>query len=986
MKMYKLVFIFSTISLITFRYANATNPLITIDSLAQKAWVDSVYSSLSEEERIGQLLMIAAYSNKGSLHADKISESIRKNHLGGLIFMQGGPGRQIHLLNRYQSQAKIPLLIAFDGEWGLPMRLDSTTSFPKAMTLGAVQNNALIYEMGQEIAYQCKQVGVHVNFAPVADVNVNPNNPVIGNRSFGENRHRVALKSVAYMKGMQDAGIIASAKHFPGHGDTDSDSHYTLPVINHSKERMDSIELYPFKELFRQGIMSTMVAHVHVPVYDNKKNKATTLSRYVVTDLLKEDLGFNGLVFTDALNMKGVSKFYPPGQVDLLALLAGNDVLLFSEDPQKAIKKIKRALKYRKVNRSQFEKSVKKILMAKYWAGLDNYRPLTNTNLPLKLNSQRAHMLRKQLYESAITVVKKKDYLPFVHLDTFRFASLSIGTPKTNDFTSMLDKYASFQHFQMNKGKGNESLIKKLSLFNMVIVSYHKMSNRPNSRFGVNQLDIDFLKQLTAKTEVVVSLFGNPYALVYFHDFKNIICAYEEEIETLRAVPQVLFGALEAKGKLPVSPSPKLKEGMGIQTEKLGRLRYGLPEEANMNSKVLAEIDLVAQEAIKVEATPGCQILVVKNGMVVFEKAYGHFTYKQEAAVTSETMYDLASVTKTAATLQAIMWLTDRGELDINRKASFYLKELKRTNKKKIKIKDILLHQAGLTPYIPHWKRTKNGYDFLEDYYRASPEGDFTNQIALGLYSAESLRETIWKWTLESKLRNKPRGKNYGYKYSDVGFYLLQGLVEKRLNQSMDEFLDANFYSSLGLRTMTYLPLCKYPIHQIAPTENDHDFRNALVCGMVHDEGAALYGGIAGHAGIFSNANDMAILMQMNLQKGYYGGIHYFKNLKTIDKFIARHDVNNRRGLGWDKPSHLHVSPTSRYSSPKTFGHTGFSGTAAWVDPEFDIVYIFLSNRIHPYADNKELVNRNIRTRIMDLIYESIFEYEGIDHLVSLKE
>lgn len=952
-------------------------------SSKQNKWVDSVFNSLSTDQRLGQLFMVAAFSNKDERHYALIEDQVRNYNLGGLIFFQGGPVRQAHLTNRYQKAAAVPLFIAMDAEWGLGMRLDSVQSYPRQIALGAIEDNQQIYRMGAEIARQCLRLGVHINFAPVVDVNVNPKNPVIGFRSFGENKYKVSEKGLAYMKGLQEHGVMANAKHFPGHGDTDSDSHYGLPIIKHSKMRMDSIELYPFKQLIEKGLMSAMVAHISVPIYDSIPNKATTLSKPVVTDLLKNKMGFEGLIFTDALNMKGVAQYYAPGDVDVLALMAGNDVLLYSEDVPLAISKIKEAFANGMLNQKEIDQRVKKILRAKYQFGLDKPQRVAISHLYEDLNNAQAKLVKHQLYEQAITVVKNEDaLLPFTQLENTNFASLSLGAASDNEFQAMLGNYAPFYHFNLKEEQKTietySEIFNKLKLFDVVVVGVHGLNNTVGKKFGVNAFDVFFLEMLSRYTKVVTVVFGNPYSLAYYEGLPNLVCAYQDEPMSREIAPQVLFGALEAKGKLPVSASVNLKEGLGLSTPSLGRLAYTFPEAVGMDSKVLARIDEVAQEAILDRATPGCQVLVAKNGKVIFQKAYGYQTYDSLQPVNLQTIYDIASITKVVATLQAVMYLEDKDQLDLGKKVSYYLPELKETNKKSIGIEEVLAHQAGLQPYIPFWRRTLSQEGSLQtSFYSIMPQDNFMIEVASGLYSINTLRDSIWSWTVNSDLLPLPkRWGGHDYKYSDMGFYMMQKLSETLLKQPMETFLEDHFYSPLGLSTMTYLPLCKFPIDRIAPTEMDNYFRKTLICGIVHDQGAAMYGGIAGHAGIFSNANDLAVLMQMNLQGGSYGGKEYFRK-KTIDKFTEKQFRDNRRGLGWDKPAIGDTNnPASKYASSKAFGHTGFTGTAVWADPEYDLVYIFLSNRIYPDASNNKLIKNNIRTRIQDVVYEAMWTTE----------
>lgn len=953
-----------------------------IDYTEQEKWVDSVYASLNQEQRLGQLFMIAAYSNMDERHNTEIESLIKKYNLGGLIFFQGGPVRQAKLTNRYQEAAATPLFIAMDAEWGLGMRLDSTISYPRQMTLGAIEDNQYIYNMGAEIARQFKLMGMHINFAPVVDVNSNPNNPVIGTRSFGENQFRVTQKGIAYMKGLQDNGIIASAKHFPGHGDTDKDSHATLPTITHSLERLKEVELYPFKKLMDDSLISILVGHINIPSLDAKPNQPASLSRNIVTDLLQNEMGFEGLIFTDALNMQAVSKFYKPGDVELQALLAGNDVLLFAEDVPVVMEKIKKALADKTLNAGSVEHSIKKILKAKYWAGLHHYKPVNTDNLVTKLNNPLARLVKQKLFEQAITVVKSKaDILPVQLFDTLSFASLSIGIDVENEFQATLNNYARFTHYKLPKDVADLSyytdLMANLKHYNLVVVNIHGMNNSSSRNFGLKEEELIFLRSLNENTNLIVTVFGNPYSLKYFSEFDNLICAYEDDPVAWELVPQIIFGGLDATGKLPVTADNMLIEGTGNETQSLGRLTYSLPEDVGLDSRVLKNIDQIVHEAMFDEAMPGCQVLVARKGEVVMQKSYGYHTYENEQLVNNHTLYDLASISKVAGTLQAIMFLEEKGLIGLNDKISDYLPDLKGSNKEDIVIKDVLLHQAGLKPYIPFWQNTLTSTGLDPTFYSIHPEQGFDIQMCPGLYAKPFLADSVWHWIVKSEmLEKKKNNRTYDYTYSDISFMILQKLAEKVLNQPQEDFLEQNFYTPLGLGTLTYQPLCKFPEYRIAPTEYDDYFRNTQLVGVVHDQNAAVLGGVAGHAGLFSNANDLAILLQMNLQDGTYGGTRFFYT-GTVGRFAEKGSDKSRRGLGWDKPdTEKKNGPTSSYASPKTFGHTGFSGTAAWVDPEFDLIFIFLSNRIFPDANNNKLLKNNIRTKIQHVVYEAMWSFE----------
>lgn len=941
-------------------------------------WVDSVFHSMTHRERLGQLFMIAAYSNKDERHYAEVQNLIEKYNVGGIIFFQGGPVRQARLTNRYQDAAKVPLLIAMDAEWGLGMRLDSTISFPKQMTLGAIQDNDLIYQMGQEIGEHCNRLGVHVDFAPVVDINVNMHNPVIGTRSFGENRENVALKGVAYMKGLQSKNVMANAKHFPGHGDTDTDSHLDLPVINHNVERLDSIELYPFKKLIEDSLASVMVAHLHVPSLDASKNVATTLSYKVVTELLKEKLGFRGLIFTDAINMKGVSKFYEPAEINVRALMAGNDVLLFPVDVPAAMDAIEQAYKDDKLDRKDIESRVKKVLHAKYRSGLHKKQYVETEHLYEDLNSPKSKALVERLYASAITVVKNdKHLMPIRNLDTLKIATIAIGEDNENEFQKMVSRYTAADHYQVLRTREDpdsyNQLLEQVKGYDVVLVSLHNMTNSARKDYRIHENARNFIDRLGKETRVVLSIFGNPYSMKFFENVENVICGYRDIDITHKLVPQVIFGGLKANGKLPVSSSDIMRSGKGIDLSYLDRFNYSTPENVCMDSDTLKIIDDIVQQALEDSATPGCQVVVARKGSVIFNKAYGKFTYEEDFTVEENSIYDIASITKIAATTLGVMFLYDRGEIDLDKRLSEYLPSLVGTNKETLIIRDILTHQAGLQPYIMHWTKTvdENGLNGLY-YCEETEDGYYCNMITPGIYSIASMEDSLWKWSIESELLTKPRRKKrYPYRYSDIGFYMMKKLVEKMTNQPIEDFVAQNFYNPLGANTLGYLPLERYEADLIIPTEKDSYFRNTLVRGTVHDQGAAMIGGVGGHAGLFSSAHDLAKVMQMLLNFGEYGGRRYF-DPQTILEFTTTQFEENRRGLGFDKKEPAGNGPTSDYCSGKTFGHSGFTGTGAWVDPEYELVYVFLSNRVYPDASNRKLVTSNVRTNIQDVIYRAM--------------
>ena len=939
-------------------------------------WADSVYQAMTPKERLGQLFMVAAYSNKGPEHQEEIEKLVRDHGIGGLIFFQGGPQRQARLTNQYQTLGRIPLLIGMDAEWGLAMRLDSTISFPKQQTLGALDNPELIRDMGEAIGRHCRRLGVHVSFSPVVDINSNPSNPVIGNRAFGEDREQVLQRAALYMKGLQSQGVLAVAKHFPGHGDTETDSHLGLPTISKPYPILKEMELYPYRKLMEDSLQAIMVGHLHLPSLDPTPNLPASLSRELVHGLLQRELGFSGLVFTDALNMKGVTQHFPPGDAEIRAFLAGNDILLFPENVPVAIQGLEQALAKRKIRWRDIEKRVRKVLAWKYAFGLSVPRQISAENLTEDLNPVRDQLLVRKLYAGALTVVRNKDrLLPFRAVDSSLFASVVLGSDQKTIFQQHLSHYAPFEHFTIPENASASAYQEILSSLNArtVVVALHRLQARKGPGYGLTPQAEEFLKTLARKQKVVVVHFGTPYSLALTEAMPGVVCTYENNDLVQEMAAQVLFGARSAEGRLPVSAGFTLRRGLGHRTDQLERLRTGLPEEEGLSSARLNKIDSIANAIIRDHATPGCQILVARNGSVVYHKSFGYQTYDSLAPVQEETLYDIASITKVAATVQTLMHLQERGKIRLWDKASAYLPELAGTNKENLVLAEILVHQAGLQPFIPYWKRTLKTGDLSETFYCETRDNNwFNTEVVPGLYSMKTMEDTLWQWVLQSDLQPKNRKGGYDYKYSDLGYYILKKVAERVLEEPMESFLRRRVYGPLGLERLCFLPKRFFPETEIAPTENDTLFRQTLVRGNVHDPGAAMFGGVAGHAGLFSNAWSLAVLMQMNLNYGYYGG-KYVLLPQTVPFFAQRHFPRNRRGLGWDKPYLWSKDgPTSPLASGLTFGHTGFTGTAVWADPKYNLIFVFLSNRVYPDAENAKLIKGNIRPKIQDMVYQAM--------------
>lgn len=943
----------------------------------REAWVDSLYQTMDEDERLGQLFMIRAHSDKGPDHIADVEAQIKKYKVGGLCFFQGTPTKQVELINRYQKLAQpLPVMVAIDGEWGLGMRMKaSTISYPRQLMLGAIQDNQLIYDMGKEIARQMKRVGIDINFAPVVDVNNNAANPVINTRSFGEDRYNVTAKGYQYMKGMQDHGVMACTKHFPGHGDTDVDSHYDLPVISHSKVRLDSIELYPFRALAKKGVGSMMIAHLQVPAFDDRPNRPTALSKNTVTNILRGEMGFEGLIFTDALEMKGVTKYFDSGEVEAEALVAGNDILLLPEDIEASFQTIKAYVADGRLSWEQLEASVKRVLRAKYQMGLQKFTPLSVKNLDQDLNSPKAKALKQKLTEHALTMVRnKKGLLPFQNLSQISLASLSMGASKPTTFQKRLSAFSKMTTLQCGKDLSSavqDKLFNQLKEKDAVIISLHDMSSFASRKFGITSTQHRFIQRLSKETQVVLVVFGNPYSLKHFNYVNWLLEAYDEDQLTQDAAAQALFGAIPVRGRLPVTASDASHFNTGIMMPGNARLGYALPESVGLSSDTLAKIDQLAREAIAKRATPGCVVLVAKEGRIVFEKAYGYHTYQQKQKMSTDDIFDLASITKVAATTLSIMKLHDEGKIDIDQPLSRYLPDLKGTNKEDILVSELMAHRAGLQGWIPFYKQTLEGSRRdprpSSKLYRSSSSGSYSVKVTDKLYMDNSFVDSMWQQIYTSELR-----PNKNYKYSDLGFYLLGKTVEELSGSPLDQYTEKNFYRPLHLTSATFNPRKKFSAERIVPSEKDRYWRRQDIVGHVHDMGAAMLGGVSGHAGLFANAKDLAAIMQLFLQKGQYAQKSWIAP-GTLEAFTTRFPGETRRGIGFDMlqldpDASMNLSPKA---SAKTFGHLGFTGTAAWVDPVHDIVYIFLSNRTYPSMNNYKLNKMDVRPSIQGIVYDA---------------
>ncbi|GAB3236390.1 glycoside hydrolase family 3 N-terminal domain-containing protein [Hymenobacter seoulensis] len=979
-------------------------PVPFAPQLAQSRWVDSVMKTLTPDQRVAQLFMVAAYSNRKRIDEDSVSALIQQYGIGGLIFFQGGPVRQSKLLNRYQSQSKVPLLVAMDAEWGVGMRLDSVQRFPFQMSLGGIRENQLLYDMGTEVAAQFKRLGMHVNFAPVVDVNNNAANPVIGYRSWSENRENVTEKSYLYMKGMQDAGVLAVAKHFPGHGDTDTDSHLALPLLRIDKKRIDTLELFPFKSLMERGIGGMMVAHLNIPALDTT-GMPSTLSKPIIQGLLKQKLGFEGIIFTDAMNMKGVISKYPPGDADLRALIAGNDVLEFSKNIPLALQMVRAAINRGELSQEDLDARCRKLLALKEWAGLNKYRPIELKNITADLNTPHAQYLSQHLTELSMTVLRnQKTLLPLQRLDTLRLATLTIGTKDTTDFQRMVADYAPVRHFWLSATASMDELTsmrETLKAYNTVLVGLNNLGRLPATNFGVTPETNVLLRELGSKGQrMVATVFGNAYAVAKVRDLERadaVVLAYQESRNAQEVAAEVIFGGVSASGKLPVTVSDRFSYGTGLATQGGMRLRYSFPEAVGMNNNLEARVDSIMNGAVTARAFPGGEVVIARRGVVVLRKSYGTHSFQNSPAqagkpsrpVRNTDLYDLASLTKVTAALPALMKLQEAGKFSPDMTLGQLFPEFQGTNKQDLKLRDVLTHQARLKAWIPFWKdytKPRGIFNALlgkspdakevsatlpselnRRFFRPDSSARFPLPAGPNLWARKDFPERLTKAIAESPLNEKP-----GYVYSDLSFIMYPRFIKSATGKSLDQFVTDEIYRPLGASTLGYNPTRRFPRSRITPTEYDSLFRHGQLHGTVHDEGAALLGGLSGHAGLFGNANDVAKLVQLYAWNGKYGGQQLFKPETVAEYTKCQFCPDNRRALGFDRPATNPALNSAKSVSQLSYGHTGFTGTYFWVDPKEELTCIVLTNRVNPTRRNNKITEVSVRTGVLQVALESI--------------
>ncbi|KAA6342475.1 Beta-hexosaminidase [termite gut metagenome] len=956
-----------------------------------RQWVDSVLNRMSLREKIGQLFIYTIAPVQTQSNVALLYKAIQTHQVGGLLFSGGELENQVQLTNQAQKISKVPLMITFDGEWGLSMRLQRTPEFPKNMVLGCIQDDHLIYEYGKEVARQCREIGVHVNFAPVADVNINLKNPVINVRSFGELPNMTADKVVIYASGLESGGVLSVSKHFPGHGDTEVDSHKALPVLPFTRERLDSVELYPFRKVISAGLGAIMVGHLHVTAFDGDNNLPSSLSYNVVQKLLKDELAFKGLVFTDALVMKGVSS---NPHVCLQALKAGNDVVLSPPDLEKEINGVLQGVDKGEISEEEITLKCRKVLTYKYALGIHNVSPVNIAGLRERIDTPKTHRLIKQLNEAAVTVLCNKERtLPFDTSAGGNIAILNVGKEnKAMAFSDVVGKFVHSKFFQLpqelTEAEGRR-LCDSLASYKHTIVCISE-----------NDLTLyrNFFKLLTPGLSVVYVFFTSKETILQVEQSvalaSSVVLGHSVDKSVQVHVANILFGKASANGRLSASIGKSFKAGDGITISPRGNI-HSVSSKSIIRKDYLARIDTIAREGILEEAYPGCQIVILKDGETVYDKCFGTFTGRGKK-VSPTDIYDVASLSKTSATLLAVMKLYDKRLFKLSDKLSDYVPFLKGTDKENMIIRDALFHQTGLPATIPYYRKAIDESSYTEPMFQKrysakypvrvtptiyaqkglrlknehvshTPDDNYSMPIADNLWLNKSFKEVVIQEIINTPLESRK------YRYSCINFILLQQMVEQLSGMSLDKFLMQEFYEPMGLKHTSFLPTCYFAKKNIVPSTKDLFLRKTTLQGYVHDELAAFLGGVSGNAGLFSTARDIAQIHQMILDNGIFDG-HRYLSEDTCRLFTTETSNMSHRGLGFNKPvvGDPQRNSCSELTPASVYGHTGFTGTCAWVDPENNLVYVFLSNRLYPNSWVNKLSALTIRERIQDVIYQSL--------------
>ncbi|MBI2257736.1 MAG: serine hydrolase [Flavobacteriia bacterium] len=930
----------------------------------QNSWAEKTLQTLSVKEKIAQLMMVATWPNKEEKHQKEIEQLIIENKIGGLIIFQSDSKSQCKkAIQNFQKISKIPLLIGMDAEWGVGMRINEYNRFPYHSTLGLSNDTSLTKKIAESIAFECKELGIHINFAPVADIQSNPQNPVIGFRSFGSNTLLVSQHTSAFVKGLEENGVLSCIKHFPGHGDTDVDSHFDLPQIKRPLDSFSKNEWIPFENGIQSGASSVMMAHLETPLIDESR-LPSSLSSIVIKKHLKENLHFKGLIISDALNMKAVSDKYGKTELVVKAFLAGNDILLYPESINESINAIHELIVKGEISEQELNQRCLKVLKAKQFAFFSKINAKNYTPTQIEYN-------KRQVYENASCLVKNEETLPLQN-NLEKTVFVSFGSSSTT-FNEMLKNFGSPLHFHFDSIESGLRFLKENERkFDNIITVIHTTSQLKNKNFGLPIEISKWSSNLQSRYKNVLLYFGNSMALNEkdLLPFKAVLLCNENHPIYHDIAIQQLFGAIEVKAKNFVQLADA-KLTIHQHYPAINRLKYTLPEELGIPSEALNSIDEIVLSGIKAKAFPGCQVLFAVKGKVIYRKNFGKISYDDTTTVSNQHLYDIASISKIAGSMICLMHMDNQNNFSLEKSLNDYLPEIVAgTTYENLTLKSMLAHQAGLTPWIAFYKSTLENGKYKEGIFSTYNSENYPIQVADNLFISKNYEKKLYNQILETALKPNPK-----YEYSDLPYYFVKKIIEKNTKMNLDVYLNQHFYKPLGLHYLCYNPLKKFDKKQVTPTENDTIFRKQLIQGFVHDPGAAMLGGVGGHAGLFSNANDLAILMQMLLNKGNYSNKSYLSPA-VIQKYTSTQFPGNRRGAGFDKPTLNKIGGTAcPLVSEKSYGHSGFTGTLTWVDPFYEVNYVFLSNRVNPDAENRKIQTMNIRTEIQKVMYEAIKKY-----------
>lgn len=1011
---------FVIVLLCSFAVYAQTNITNRCNPQAMNAWVDSVMLQLSPQERLGQLIIPIITNTDNQKTRTHIKQTIERYHIGGILFSTGTIDQQARLTDYAQKTSPTPLLITQDGEWGLNMRLKDAIRFPRNMALGCInstiktidgnqsQRDSLLYEFGLETARQFRQMGIHVNFAPVLDINSNPDNPVIGNRAFGETIGTVVSGGVSYAAGLEDGNVLAVGKHFPGHGDTDKDSHKTLPKLAHDIQRLKDFEMKPFEHFCDIGFGGIMVAHLEVPALDSTSGIPASMSKDIVEGQLREQLGFKGLVFTDGLAMQGARTV---SNASTRALLAGSDVLLDPTPLASQWQSLQQDIKNGTLPQTLIDEKCRRVLCYKYALQCheSQKQDIAHPSLIDSINSPKAQLLAKDLYINSLVLLRNEPItdngkptpiIPFNNLEHHSFHLVTIGNIDFSPMLQTMQSYTHTTHTNLPTDRTDEHITKALQQIDSTTIVVIAIRDRKKS-------SINIANQLCQKLNnpFVLCFYTSPYSLESYssviNQSKAVLLAHEEYPIAQQVAGEGLFGGTSIRGKLSVTIPKTFQAGAGFDTPRI-RISQAVPEKVGMKTSILERIDSIADAAIKQEAFPGCQILVAKDGYIIYNKAFGKKTYHPKSArITPQTIYDLASVSKAAATLPALMMITEQYDIPLDTRLSTYITQLQHTDKEDITLEQALYHETGIRDSYPFYGMAIDSSSIRNGLYRTRPDATFSLrqdkklyfnrrmrwndywisrkpnpvhclQVADSLYVNPLLQDSILR-----RIADLPLRKNKNYRYSCLNFVLIRHFLENISQTSLDAYLHHNLFAPLGASSLCYNPKRQkhIDVRNIAPTERDNAIRRQLIQGYVHDEIAAFSGGVEGNAGLFGSAQDLVKVLQTILNNGQYANRQYI-SATHCQRFTQSLSPHSRRGLGFDKPdtNNPDQSPTSLECSPATYGHTGYTGTCFWIDPTHNLIYIFLCNRVYPHRWNNKLTQESYRTNIQSIIYESFLQ------------